>query len=89
MNIKNLKTVISVLHPEFDVKLKMIDEADIDNLREWKNAERNNFFFNKIITVEQQREWLEAYQKRMDDFMYIILVNDLPIGCMGIRLKAE
>lgn len=59
---------------------------DQNNLRDWKNSQRNFFFHTDIISSEQQSEWFNGYLCRPNDFMFIVLVQDVEIGCMGIRL---
>ena len=68
------------------LSLRMANDGDLPNLRQWKNEQREFFFFKSEILPEQQREWFRAYQQRPDDFMFMVLVANTPIGCMGIRL---
>lgn len=71
--------------------LRTIVPQDIEELRIWKNINRNSFFYNKIIDINQQREWYEKYSQKSDDYILIIeeksddstLVNK--IGCIGFR----
>ena len=66
--------------------IRPIYEGDLDNLRKWKNDNREAFFFQKAISPKQQLEWFHEYQKRPDDFMFVVLADDLEVGCMGIRV---
>lgn len=74
--------------PDFggDLALRTIVEADCEDLRQWKNANRFSFFHQEIITPQQQREWFAGYLARDDDYMFILSVRDRAIGCMGFRL---
>jgi len=73
-----------------DMRLRFIDLGDIEELREWKNANKGSFFLQQDITLEQQNEWYARFRERDDDFMFIVeqLAGDRweKIGCMGFRL---
>jgi len=62
------------------------DEADAEFLRQWKNANREAFFYREVISVSSQSEWLHGYLDRDDDYMFLVVEADVPIGCMGFRL---
>ncbi len=69
-----------------------IQEKDIEKLRLWKNATRQSFFFQDIITEEMQKRWYEGYKARRiknEDFLFLVKEkkNDHAIGCMGFRLE--
>ena len=66
--------------------LRTANEADLENLRHWKNENREFFFFKNEIMPEQQFEWFNAYQCRSEDFMFLVIVDGEAVGCMGIRL---
>lgn len=70
-----------------NISLHSIKKNDIANLRDWKNANRNSFFYKEIITDEQQIKWYEGYTSRDNDFMFMVLVKGNPIGCLGFRKK--
>lgn len=77
----------SAAHP--DLRLRMIGQADIENLRTWKNANKNSFFLNQDITPGQQEKWYQGFSAREEDFMFIVEQLDedrwTGIGCMGFR----
>ncbi len=68
------------------VSLRLITIDNLENLRQWKNDHREFFFFKGEITSEQQREWFDKYQERPNDYMFIVLADNIEIGCIGIRL---
>ena len=72
--------------PDLDVRLYSIQESDCENLRRWKNAHRAAFFYQGIITPDQQLDWFRKYHDRADDFMFIVFAQDHAIGCMGFRM---
>jgi RimJ/RimL family protein N-acetyltransferase len=75
--------------PELNaIMLRTIAEPDGEHLRQWKNANRFSFFFQEIITPEGQVQWFRNYLQRPDDYMFVVLHADQPIGCMGFRFVA-
>jgi hypothetical protein len=66
--------------------LRTITVADLENLREWKNAHRFAFFYQAIITPEQQDKWFQGYLERANDYMFVVQRGHEPAGCMGFRL---
>lgn len=80
-----------VTDPSFqDLRLRIINETDKENLRIWKNANKGSFFLKEDISPGQQDAWFEAMQQRSDDFLFIVEQNVepdwIPIGCMGFRV---
>ncbi len=78
-------------HPE--LRLRSIDKGDIENLRTWKNENKNSFFLKQEITREQQEKWYGNFVNREADHMFIVeqKVGDewKEIGCMGFRKLAD
>ena len=76
-----------------DMRLRMIGIGDIEDLREWKNANKNSFFSQQDITSEQQGAWYAKFREREDDFMFVVeqMVDERweKIGCMGFRLLLD
>lgn len=72
-----------------DMRLRSINSTDIELLREWKNRHRFSFFYQNIITPEQQMRWYEKFCASKNDFMFMVeqLFKNtfVPIGCMGYR----
>lgn len=67
--------------------IRLINEDDLPQLRQWKNAHKEAFFYKDEISEEQQIEWFREYQTRPDDHMFMVLSGDgCPIGCIGVRL---
>ena len=71
------------------IKLSSITEKDVELLRVWKNAHRYSFFFQEIISPEQQRWWFKQFCAREHDYMFMVQNDQLDIGCMGFRLMDE
>ena len=78
-------------NPNF--RLKLIEKSDIEDLREWKNENRQYFFYKEIITEEQQANWFEKHKTNKQDFMFVVQENNatefINIGCMGYRLEND
>lgn len=68
------------------IKIRYIEEDDIELLREWKNKNRGSFFHKDIIDKEQQKAWFHSYSDDDNDHMFMVLRGDKPIGCIGFRL---
>ena len=71
-----------------EIKVRLINESDLDNLRIWKNANKDAFFYKKNITKKQQADWFKEYldrNKKEADFMYIAECDGVPVGCFGYR----
>jgi RimJ/RimL family protein N-acetyltransferase len=69
-----------------NVILRSIVQSDIEDLRIWKNDHRKYFFYQELIDSEQQKKWFSQYQKRKNDFMFMIQFKNCYVGCMGFRL---
>jgi hypothetical protein len=86
MAVENLILTLSG-HP--DLRLRTITKNDIENLRNWKNANKNSFFLNQDITATQQEEWYGKFANKPGDHMFIVEQNVddewQSIGCMGFR----
>tara|TARA_B100000029_G_scaffold14811_1_gene15293 strand:- start:2407 stop:2904 length:498 start_codon:yes stop_codon:yes gene_type:complete len=67
------------------ITIRLINQSDLNNLMNWKNENRFFFFHNSIISKEKQKNWYKSYSKRDQDYMFIINVNNISVGCMGIR----
>ncbi|MGB9736103.1 MAG: GNAT family N-acetyltransferase [bacterium] len=68
------------------LSLVTAQKEDIENLRIWKNKNREFFFYKNIITKEAQKIWFKEYLNRPDDYMFIVKVDGTSVGCMGFRL---
>jgi hypothetical protein len=63
--------------------------SDLRNLLQWKNDQKNFFFHQEEITLTQQRQWYESFEKRPYDLMLMIEYDQHVFGCMGIRLQDD
>jgi RimJ/RimL family protein N-acetyltransferase len=88
MLVPNEGTFNVIIKPEIfdDVTLRTITETDCDNLRQWKNDNRRAFFSQDIISPQMQMKWFQSYLERENDFMFMVMFNSEPIGCMGFHM---
>jgi hypothetical protein len=84
-------SLILTAGPNF--RLKQAELADNDDLRTWKNANRQHFFFKGEITPEMQAAWFTKLQTTPDDVMLMVQESDgqgfVNVGCMGFRKLAD
>ena len=84
---------ITIIDNTNNIRLRLAEHGDNELLRTWKNNNKRSFFYQQEISPNQQKEWFFAYQKREND--YIFMVEEFvdlkyePIGCMGFRVKDE
>lgn len=65
--------------------MRLIQQADIEMLRHWRNENRLVFIDTSYISAERQKKWFERYQKKEDDLMFIIEKQDGgPIGMISL-----
>ena len=79
-----------VLGNEGDVISAWVQTAELchqGSLRRWKNRHAASFFYQHLISDKAQRDWFKAYLLRSEDFMFMVMLGDQAIGCIGIRLR--
>src|SRR4030042_7081610 len=87
--ITSMNRLFSLISDEYpDVILCAIQWGDQENLRNWKNDNRDSFFYQELITPAAQQKWFEMYLRRDEDFMFLIRSGRLNIGCIGFRFRA-
>lgn len=70
-----------------DIKLKPINDNDIEIMRQWRNKENitNNIFIdNRIISEEDQIRWYKRYKINKYDEMFIIKINEISVGTVAL-----
>lgn len=80
-----MKQFLRVTSPSLTVELRSIDKRDLENLRVWKNNNREFFFHQSFISAEQQAVWFERYLLRDDDYMFMVTSSTHLIGCLAVR----
>lgn len=67
------------------VRLRLIQQKDMERLRRWRNENRFAFFDSSRISPEKQKRWFESYQKKKNDLMFIIeTLGGRPIGTVAL-----
>jgi RimJ/RimL family protein N-acetyltransferase len=69
-----------------NVKLRLIDDQDLEMIREWRNAPHvvEHMEYQESITAEQQKNWF-ANLSRDQNLYFKILVSDIPIGIIHLK----
>lgn len=71
-----------------NIRLRLIDEHDIEQLRLWRNSIENSkyFFTNNYISSEEQKKWFQNYLEKTNDYMFVIEEKEASraIGMVGI-----
>jgi len=86
---------IRFLEPEHikNLRLRSIEEQDLELLRLWKNENKKCFFYQNEISPKEQREWFLGFIKRHDDYMFMVELiaktSVKPIGCLGFRIIGD
>ena len=68
-----------------EISLRKITEADAPLLVRWRNE--NVEFFPSGIILEEHLSWFQGYLKNPSDNMFIVLLDDMPIGCLSMTIK--
>ncbi|OFW64529.1 MAG: hypothetical protein A2Z35_04995 [Actinobacteria bacterium RBG_19FT_COMBO_36_27] len=71
------------------ITLNSITKEDLELLRNWKNKNKNYFFYKKNISIGEQLIWFEEYLEREEDYIFIIKHKETKIGCMGFRVQGK
>lgn len=77
---------ITIAGIDLGISLRSISELDIENLRLWRNKNRQKLSFSESISESEQRKWFKKYLA--DPNSYLFMVEKIPydsLGCMGFR----
>jgi RimJ/RimL family protein N-acetyltransferase len=83
-----MRQSITLTSPEIPgISLRAASRDDCEDLRTWKNENRQSFFYRELISPEAQRAWFDRYLDRDDDYMFMVQLagQARPVGCMGVR----
>lgn len=72
--------------PNRNISVRKIVPEDQETLRTWRHAHSQRFFDREKISPAQQRQRFTHYLTRDEDHLFMVLIETLPIGCIGIRL---
>ena len=80
-------SIVLKLGGQKEILLRSVVSSDCDRLRDWKNAQREFFFFKDEISEEMQTRWMSSYLGRPDDYMFVVEQNGRSVGCLGLRFE--
>lgn len=69
------------------VSLRAIGSGDLEDLRQWKNANKAAFFFKGDISPVMQETWFSGYLERPRDFMFMVMHGNSKAGSLGFRME--
>lgn len=68
------------------IKLSLITEADLELMREWRNADHVNrqMEFRAMIDADSQQRWFKELDKKTNFYLRLD-VNEVPIGILHLK----
>lgn len=71
----------------YQVTLKAITEADLEQIRQWRNSDfvRNKMISTERIEIEQQRAWFKKIQQDNTQLHWLIEYKNESIGVTNVR----
>jgi len=84
-----MKAIVKTKICEGRFTLRSVIQSDAEILRKWKNEHREFFFYKHEISKEEQEKWIESFNERETDHMFIIMDEGKPVGLVGTRLYQE
>ena len=69
-----------------NIKAVPIRFNDLAYTRDLKNFNRSHFFFSKSISWPRHLAWWLRYKKQLDNYFYIIKIEDTNYGTFAIKL---
>lgn len=78
---------------KINLRLRLINNSDLEFLRCWKNANKSGFFNKKDITLAMQEEWYASYLEDKKTTMYMVEEyvekKYISFGCIGYRFMED
>ena len=71
------------------IELKELKREHLELARKWRNENKRFFFNQKYILEHEQIEWFENYLKKDTEKLYIVYINDNPVGTLGVSLLSK
>ncbi|MFJ4195316.1 GNAT family N-acetyltransferase [Pseudomonas sp. NPDC089534] len=76
------------------VKIRLLEPADLEATLNWRNRDENRRWFinSNIIEWDNHVKWFESYQKKSDDFVFVIESDGERVGqcaVYGIDLQRK
>lgn len=75
----------------YSVTLRTVAQADIEQLRVWRNSQHVRRFMlsDELITPEQQQAWFEHIQRAQNQHHFVIEYKGKPIGSCNIKTRGH
>lgn len=67
------------------LEAKPLNFASLIYVKKLKNQNREYFFYNKKISFFRHFKWYYNYRRNIDDTLFILQVDNLKYGTVGIR----
>lgn len=76
------------------MRLRSITDDDVEELRIWKNKNKDSFFYKKEISPCEQSVWFQNYLQRDEDWILVAETMGMngewkKFGCLGYRVMEE
>lgn len=71
------------------LELRSATAEDLEHLRQWKNAQRQFFFYQEVISESQQRQWFDAFMLRIHDIMFMTEFDLAGVRLLGHPLASR
>ena len=68
------------------VQLRTPLSVDHSILVEWRNASREFFFDNRIISYESHMEWWKGVKQNPNQFFWVIQTPSAPVGTISLKI---
>lgn len=64
------------------VEIRLLDSSDLETTLSWRNRDENRRWFinSSIIEWNSHVKWFESYQKKSDDFVFVIVSGGELLG---------
>lgn len=59
---------------------------DAQLLYDWRNEARRSYFHSEVISFENHCEWLKKYIDSLENYLYILMDKNVPIGQVRIDI---
>lgn len=73
------------------IRLRLLEEKDLPMTLSWRNKDRcrKAFRTTEVIVPEKHRLWYESYQKKENDFVFVIESPARPVGQISLYGTTE
>jgi len=69
------------------MRFRPIEARDAEWVVRWRNANRDSFFDNRVVTTDTHLEFMR--NRRLHDLIWIVEDEGVPVGMAGLRVDVE